>query len=120
MTVPGSHGIGNPSWLTASGDGSVISLFVQPRAAKDALAGVQGRALRVKVRASPVDGKANRAVEELLAQLLGTPRRSVSVTSGHTSRHKRIAVAGMAPDAVLRALGGVLSSPGHDPGEEAR
>ena len=87
----------------------MLSVFVQPRAAKDELVGFHGVALKIKVKAPPDDGKANRAVCALLAELIGVPPRAVQVVSGAGSRHKRIAVA-TAPEAVVQAVERVLSS----------
>lgn len=109
-----------PPWVRAAKGGASIEAFVRPRAAKDALAGVHGTGLRVKVKAPPLDGRANRAVEELFAGLLGLPPSTVSVVNGELSRHKTIRVDGMSPEDVADALGGVLSSRAHEPGEEAR
>lgn len=109
-----------PPWVRPSRGGASIELFVRPGAAKDALAGIHGTGLRVKVKAPPVEGRANRAVEELFAGLLGLPRSAVSVVTGESSRHKTIRVAGMSPEDVTAALDGVLSSPAHEPGQEAR
>lgn len=92
---------------------------MQPRAAKDALVGLHGTAVKMKVTAPPVDDKANRAVESLLARVLGLPRSAISIVSGSTSRHKRVAVTGMNAQMVSSALIGVLSSHAHDSGQEA-
>lgn len=108
-----------PPYLGRLDDGVVVHVFVQPRAAKDALVGVHGRALKLKVTAPPVDGKANEATEKLLARWLGVPRSTVAVTSGHASRHKRIRIAGASAEAVAGALALVLSSRAHDGGQEA-
>ncbi|HEV2757075.1 MAG TPA: DUF167 domain-containing protein [Actinomycetota bacterium] len=105
-----------PPYLRPSRDGTILDAFVQPGAAKDAVGGVHGDALRVKVTAPPVDGKANRAVEELVARLAGIRRADVEVVSGHGSRHKRIALRGIPPEDVATRLGVVLSSRAHEPG----
>ena len=55
---------------------------VQPRSARDRVVGLHGGALKVQVTAPPVDGAANRAVIELLAEWLGVPRRAVAVVRG--------------------------------------
>jgi uncharacterized protein len=109
-----------PPWVRPAQGGATIEAFVRPRAAKDGLAGVHGTGLRVKVKAPPVEGRANRAVEKLFADLLGLPRSAVEVVTGELSRHKTIRVSGMSPEDVTIALDGVLSSRAHEPGEEAR
>lgn len=88
--------------------GKVI-LFVRltPKAAKDAIDGIastdDGKShLKVRVRAVPEDGKANAAVEKLLADILRIPRRDVAVTSGSTSRLKQITLTGNADDIEAR------------------
>ncbi len=104
-----------PPWVRASKGGATIEAFVRPRAAKDGLAGVHGTGLRVKVKAPPVEGRANRAVEDLFAGILGLPRAAVRVVTGESSRHKTIRVDGMSPEVVSAALDVVLSSRAHEP-----
>ncbi|MGH2693577.1 MAG: DUF167 domain-containing protein [Actinomycetota bacterium] len=108
-----------PSFVIASKGRALIEIFVQPRAAKNGLVGVHGRALKVKVTALPTDDRANRAVETLVAQWLGVPRARVSVVAGRASRNKRIAVVGMSPESVVAALAAVLPSRAHERGQEA-
>jgi uncharacterized protein len=98
-----------PGYVTPSKGRSLLSVFVQPRAAKDELVGMQGPALKLKVKDPPDENKANRAVCALLADLIGVPLRAVEVVSGTASRHKRIAIAA-APESVVEAVERVLSS----------
>lgn len=78
--------------------GVEVNVRVIPRSSKDLVEGVdetaQGPALRVRVRAVPDRGEANRSVERVVADWLGVPRTSVTVIAGATSRTKRVAVAG--------------------------
>ena len=105
-----------PPYLTPSKGAVLLDVFVQPRGAKDAVVGIHGRSLKLKVKAPPVDGKANAAVEELVATVLSVPRSAVTVVGGESSRHKRVAVAGMAPERIVSALEHVLGSPAHERG----
>jgi uncharacterized protein (TIGR00251 family) len=100
-------------------NGCIVDVFVQPRGAKDAIVGLHGAALKVKVTAPPVEGRANRAVEDLLARVLRVPRRDVSVVAGQASRRKRVHVSGMGPEIVSDAIEHVLSSRTHESGPEA-
>jgi uncharacterized protein YggU (UPF0235/DUF167 family) len=59
------------------------------------------------VSAPPQDGRANAAVVELLASVLGVPARTISVVSGHGARDKLVEVAGIAPDEIDRRLDAV-------------
>lgn len=73
----------------------VFSVRVQPRASKDEIAGEIGGALKVRLQAPAVEGRANEALVELLAQLLKTPKSAVRILSGDRSRTKRIEIGGV-------------------------
>ena len=96
--------MGVPDYLTPAGDGTILAAFVQPRAARTAVAGVQGTALKIKVAAPPADGKANDALREFVADSLGLPRSRVELISGAGSRHKRLRISGVGPEAVAAAF----------------
>jgi hypothetical protein len=78
-----------------SPSGATFAIKVHPRARKNAITGERGDALKVSLTAPPVEGKANAACIEFFANLLKVPRSSVTIAAGHTSRNKRIAVAGL-------------------------
>ena len=82
-----------------------IRVRLTPRAARDAIAGWQDGVLRVRVTAPPVEGRANAALERLLAGALGLPKTAVRVVSGAQSRDKTVAVEGIAQEEALRRLG---------------
>ena len=67
---------------------ALLRVRVQPKARANAVLGWRGEALRVTVTAAPEDGKANRAVIELLAATLSVPPSSISLVRGATSRDK--------------------------------
>ena len=75
--------------------GVTFAVKVQPRARRNAILGEIGETLRIALTAPPVDGKANRACVEFLAELLRLPRSSVAIVSGQTSRNKVIRVTGI-------------------------
>jgi uncharacterized protein len=84
-------------------DGSVrFSVRVQPRAAHSEIVGLHGDALKVRLSAPPVDGAANVALVELLADALGVPRRCVRIISGAASRGKVVEVDGVNVEKILR------------------
>jgi uncharacterized protein len=93
-----------PSFVSASRSGTIVAAWVQPRAARDAIVGVHGDALKVKVTEPPAEGRANRAVERLLADLLHVPSAAVTVVSGGSSRSKRIEILGIDPVTVAARL----------------
>ena len=91
-------------WLRADRDGTVLSLHIQPGAKKTEVAGPHGDALKIRLAAPPVDGKANAALLEFIAAKVGCGRTAVELVSGQASRAKRLRIAGVAPQAVRAAL----------------
>ena len=84
--------------------GVELSVFCQPKAARSALIGMHGGALKAKVRAPPVEGRANRALLDLLAGALGVPRGRLTLVSGEQSRNKRVRVDGVDAESALAAI----------------
>lgn len=82
--------------LKAGKDGVYLSVHAQPGAKQAALRGLHGDAVKISVKEAPQDGKANKAIESFVAKELGLPKSAVSVTSGHTSRSKRLFIDGEA------------------------
>jgi uncharacterized protein len=87
--------------------GVELSVFCQPKAARSALVGMHGGALKAKVKAPPVEGRANRALLELLSAALAVPTGRLTLVSGEQSRNKRIRVDGV--DAAT-ALGAIMAA----------
>ena len=85
---------------------TVIAVKVVPRAAKDEIVGWLDGALKVRVQAPPQDGRANRALEELLAEALNLKKNAVAVAAGQSSPRKRVAISGLTHDEIVRRLGG--------------
>ena len=83
------------SWLREDGDGVVLTLHIQPGAKRTEVAGLHGHALKIRLAAPPVDGKANEALIAFVAKTLGVSKSHVELVSGQTSRAKRLRVAGV-------------------------
>lgn len=77
-----------------AGGGVRFAVHVQPRAARTEVAGVHGGALKVRLQAPPVDGAANEALVDYLAEQLGVPGRGVRIVAGASSRAKTVEVDG--------------------------
>ena len=89
---------------TSKSPGTRIALKVVPGSRRAQIVGALGDRLKVKVAAAPEDGKANKAVCELIADALGISVRDVSIIAGHSNPEKTALVAGLAPDEVGRRL----------------
>lgn len=70
----------------------ILTCHAQPGAKKDEIAGLHGDALKIRITAPPVDGKANKHLCAFLAKTFGVRKSDVKLLSGETNRHKRIAV----------------------------
>ena len=105
--------------LVRSKEGWLLDVHVQPRASRDEVVGVHGDALKIRLCAPPVEGKANDALIAFLAELLGVPRRELAICSGATARRKTVRLPNMAADALARALG-LPDAPPPEPCERAR
>ena len=92
------------SWITETKDGVILNIHATPRASKSQVQGLHGDALKVRLQAPPVDGKANEALLEFLSDTLGVPQRRLALVSGHTSRQKRVAVSGVTLHTVTKIL----------------
>lgn len=81
-----------PGWARRVPEGWLLRLHVQPGAKLTAVAGLHGDALKMKVNAPPLEGRANAALEAWLAKALGVPKRDVEVLRGESSRDKQVLV----------------------------
>lgn len=79
-------------------DGMVLRVHVQPGAGREAITGTHGDALKVRVVAPPVSGRANEAVLSLLAREFGVDAATIEITAGATSRIKRVKFSGIDAD----------------------
>lgn len=85
-------------------EGVSLTVHIQPRAAKNELTGTREEALRLRLTAPPVEGAANRACVEFLAEWLGVKKGQVTIVSGEKSRTKIVQIAGMTRQRVLDKL----------------
>ena len=75
------------------GEDLILNVQLQPRASRDEFAGRHGDAIKIRLTAPPVDGRANAALIAFLAAALGVPKSRVTLESGATGRHKRLRIA---------------------------
>ena len=94
-------------FITRTRNGILLNLRVSPNAKRTSIEGPYGEsAIRLRVAAPPVAGRANAEVETFLAKLLGTPRSNVTVVRGASSSDKVVLLTG----AVQAELEEILSA----------
>lgn len=86
-------------------DTVVIAVRVTPRGSRDALIGWQDGALRIRLAAPPVEGRANDALVRFLARVADLPAGRVRITGGLHSRDKRVLFEGIEPALLCQRLG---------------
>jgi uncharacterized protein (TIGR00251 family) len=82
-----------------------LKVRLHPRAARDGIDGMHGDALKVKVTAPPVEGRANKAVKKLLAGQLRIAPSQIEIIAGERSREKVLRISGISRAEMEKALG---------------
>lgn len=88
-------------WAKRVPDGWLLAIHAQPGAKRTAVAGLHGDALKVRVAAPPLEGRANAELIAFVAATLGVARKSVSVVKGGSARRKAVLVASAQADPAL-------------------
>jgi uncharacterized protein (TIGR00251 family) len=96
--------------IHAKGQGVILTVQVIPRGSRNEVVRIAGGALRIRLRAPPVDGAANAALIAFLAETLGVRERQVEILRGHTARRKSVLVSGLGKEQVAQRLEGALKS----------
>jgi len=90
--------------ITDAQKGAAFPVRVVPRASKNEVAGQVGEAIKVRLAAPPVEGKANEALIAFLAEKLGVRKSQVEIVAGETSQNKMVCVLGLSPAEVEKRL----------------
>lgn len=87
-------------------NGIRITVQITPNAKKNEVIGVLDDALKIRLQAQPIEGKANEALFRYLSGLLDVPKSAVSIAHGHTSKRKIIDIAapGLSVEGARRML----------------
>ena len=80
----------SPSWISLHNGRLLLTLHIQPGASRTALAGLHGEALKIRLAAPPVDGKANAELIALIADHFGCRKQDVAIKTGASARIKRV------------------------------
>lgn len=86
-----------------------VNVRVQPRASRNEIMRQEGDIWWIRLTAPPVEGKANAALIDYLADLLGMPKSNISIARGLTGRQKAVVIQGMAQEDVHGRLRGALA-----------
>ena len=87
-----------------------VTVRVYPNATKNEVVSFNDGVWLVKISAPPVKGKANKELINFLSKVLGVGRSSLSITKGHTTRSKLIAVDGLTQEELMKRLSSSVSS----------
>ena len=93
--------------------GVTFKVYVQPRSSKNQIKGLHGDALKVKIKAPPVEGAANKMCVQYMAECLDLPKSCVEIKSGQSGRTKQIRVhmkAGRDPKKEIQRLDALIRS----------
>jgi uncharacterized protein len=82
----------------------IFAVRVQPRASKDEIAGEMSGALKIRLQSPALEGRANEALIEFLAELLKTTKGAVRILSGERSRIKRLEIRGVTKQQIERLV----------------
>jgi uncharacterized protein len=91
--------------VRAADGGVTLTVRVTPRASRNQVIGLDHGAIKIKLTAPPVEGAANAALIEFVAEWLGVRKNAVSIAGGDKSRHKLVYVRGLSVEAVYKKLG---------------
>jgi uncharacterized protein (TIGR00251 family) len=98
------------SWIRIIPGGVRIQVKVQPRAARNEVAGIAGDHLRVRLTAPPVEGEANKLLQKYLSEVFRCSPGSIRIIRGATGRLKLLEINGISEADALRLVGGRLRS----------
>ncbi|MFZ5805780.1 MAG: DUF167 domain-containing protein [Verrucomicrobiota bacterium] len=83
----------------------LLHLHIVPGSKKNVVAGFHGNAIKIKIQARAVDGKANKALIDFLAEKLSLKTNAISITHGLTSREKIVVIENMEKTEIFKKLG---------------
>ena len=95
--------------ITSHKEGCILPVRAQPGARRSGVVGEHGGALKIAVNAPPEGGRANKALIELLSDILPVKRSQIELLSGQTSREKRFVVRGISEIELRTTLDAILN-----------
>ncbi|MBF0407231.1 MAG: YggU family protein [Candidatus Riflebacteria bacterium] len=89
--------------------GIILSVHVVPRSSKNEISELLGENCKIKIKAPPVDGKANKEIVEFLAKAFSVPKKAVIILGGESSKSKRIQINGLTAEKAEEILSAFFS-----------
>ncbi len=80
--------------IDETADGLILTIVAQPKSSKNEVIGPYNGAIKIKIMAPPMEGRANEALVEFLSEILDIPRKNISLIKGKTSKYKRFHIVG--------------------------
>lgn len=76
--------------ITIKENGLILSLHIQPKSSKNSVVGIYNGAFKLKIKAPPVDGAANKEIIKFVSKLIKVKKNSIKIVMGQTSKQKKI------------------------------
>jgi uncharacterized protein len=89
-------------WFQEAQNAVILHVKLIPRAKQNEIVGIEGDALKIRLNAPPVQGRANEALVQFLADILDIPRANVEIVHGAASRHKVLRLHGVSAQELER------------------
>ena len=103
-----------PPYMRRVHEGTLLELAVQPRASRNAISGMQGDRLKIRLTAPPVEGEANKECIRYLASVLDVAKSDLELVQGHKSRRKTILVRNLSPETLAALLHRIIPEHGRE------
>ena len=94
----------NTDYIAQNQDGITITIRVVPRASRTQIGEILEGAIKIRLQAPPVEGKANKALIKFLAKQLKLPQRNITISAGDKSRNKVVTATGITKEDALQRL----------------
>ncbi len=91
-------------FLRGTESGTLVEVYVQPRAGRNEWAGIHQGSLKLRLTAPPVEGEANKECVRFLAKAFRVAKSSLEIVQGQKSRRKTILVRGLSPEVLQKYL----------------
>jgi len=74
------------------GNDLILNVLVQTRANKNEITGECGDVIKIRIKAAPIDGMANKQLQQFIAEVFNVSKQCVNITKGQSSKHKQIRI----------------------------